>query len=162
MSTAKLDLAGSNRSNSGFALIELIVAVAVLWTLSALAVPLVRIQIRHRQEVELLADLREMRHAIERYKDMADANLLGFQKAGSDNYPESLQILVNGAPLANSYVKMRFLRRIPRDPFTGSTDWGIHSTQDDPRSKSWGGQNVFDVYTKCGLLDGKGEPYSDW
>ena len=147
---------------SGFSLIELIVACAIIWTLTVLALPLVRAQLRHAQERDLLADLREIRHAIDRYKDMADANLLGPQKVGADNYPETLQELVDGVPLAKGTVKMRFLRRIPRDPFTNTTDWGLHSTQDDPNSGFWGGQNIFNVYTKSGLQDSQGKPYSDW
>ncbi len=147
---------------AGFSLVELIVATAIVFALSALAVPVVSVQIRHMQERQLLDSLREIRHAIDRYKDMADANLLGPQELGSDNYPETLQMLVDGVPLANSSAKIRFLRHIPRDPFSNGADWGLHSTRDDPDSKFWGGQNVFDVHTKSDLLDRWGKPYSQW
>jgi general secretion pathway protein G len=112
---------------------------------------------------ELRYALREMRTAIDKYKDLADQGQLGIQKMDSDGYPESLDALVEGVQLSGTVdKKIRFLRRVPKDPFTNTFDWGLRSTQDDPKSTSWGGQNVFDVYTKSTEKAGDGTPYSDW
>ena len=107
------------------------------------------IKVRRERERELRYALREIHTAIDKYKDMADGGKLGSPKIDTEGYPESLDILVEGVKQAGSVdKKVRFLRKIPRDPFTNSTDWGKRSVQDDPKSTSWGGQNVFDVYTK--------------
>src|SRR6476661_3551398 len=130
----------------GFTLIELVVATAILVILTGLAVPMARIAIKRERERELRHDLWELRDAIDRYKDAADRG--GFQiKVGSEGYPPDLDTLVNGVDVAGK--KLRFLRKIPTDPMTGKTDWGMRSMQDDPTSDSWGGQNVFDVFTKA-------------
>ncbi len=143
----------------GFTLIELIIASAILVVLSTMAVPLARVTIQREKERELRTDLWEMRDAIDRYKDAADRG--GFQtKVDSQNYPPDLETLVKGVDVHDK--KLRFLRKIPVDPMTGTTEWGLRSMQDDPDSDSWGGQNVFDVYTKSqgtGLDDTK---YKDW
>jgi general secretion pathway protein G len=148
----------------GLTLIELIVAVTILALLSALALPLARFKVRREQERELRYALREMRVAIDKYKDACDKGQLGAQKVGSQCYPETLDVLVEGVKLAQDAEgkKIRFLRRIPRDPFTNSTDWGLRSTQDDPQSLAWGGQDVFDVYTKTMEKAADGTPYSEW
>jgi general secretion pathway protein G len=131
--------------------------------LTSMAVPLARGKVRREKERELRWALREMRSAIDRYKDMADRNELGMQKVGSEGYPESLEILVEGVKLPKDPdKKIRFLRRLPKDPFTNSTDWGKRSTQDDPKSNSWGGQNVFDVYSKTMERAPDGTLYSEW
>jgi general secretion pathway protein G len=128
-----------------------------------MAVPLARYKVRRDKEKELRWALREMRSAIDRYKDAADMNQLGPQEQGSDNYPESLEILVEGVKAQGEVdKKIRFLRRIPRDPFTKSTEWGLRSSQDDPDSTSFGGQNVFDVYSKTTEKAADGTPYSEW
>ena len=147
----------------GLTLVELIVAFTIMFLLTAMAVPLTRAKLRREREHDLRIALQEMRHAIDKYKDMADAGLLGPQKQGAENYPETLEQLVEGVKQAGQVdKKVRFLRRIPKDPFTNSTEWGKRSTQDDPTSNSWGGQNVFDVYSKTMEKAPDGTPYSEW
>jgi general secretion pathway protein G len=152
------------RNQKGLTLIELIVAFTIMLILSTMAVPLARARVEAERRRVLLAALVDMRHAIDRYKDNCDAGYFGPPKQGSDCYPESLEILVTGMKLAQSAdgKLMKFLRRIPLDPFTGKREWGLRSDQDDPTSSSWGGQNVFDVYTKSLDKDGDGKPYADW
>ena len=152
------------RNQKGLTLVELIVAFTILFLLTTMAVPLARVKVRHEKERELRYCLREIRAAIDKYKDYADQNLLGPQKQGGDNYPENLEVLVEGVKLATqgNDKKIRFLRRLPKDPFTNSTDWGKRSTQDDPKSTSWGGQNVFDVYSKTTEKAPDGTPYAEW
>jgi general secretion pathway protein G len=147
----------------GLSLVELIVAFTILTLLTALALPLARFKVRREKERELRYALREMRTAIDKYKDLCDKGGME-KKMGTECYPESLDQLVEGVKLANdaSGKKIRFLRRLPRDPFTNSTDWGLRSTQDDPKSTGWGGQNVFDVYTKTMEKSPDGTPYSEW
>jgi general secretion pathway protein G len=143
----------------GFTLIELIVATAILVVLTGLAVPLARVTIKREKEHELRRDLWEMRDAIDRYKDAADRG--AFQiKVGTEGYPPDLQTLVDGVDVGGK--KVRFLRRIPNDPMTDSTDWGLRSMQDDPTSDSWGGQDVFDVFTKSDGMGLDGTKYKDW
>jgi general secretion pathway protein G len=147
------------RNNSGFTLIELIVATAILVILTGMALPLARVTIRREKERELRYDLWQMRDAIDRYKDAADRQ--AFQiKVGSEGYPPDLETLVNGVD-ANG-KKLRFLRRIPVDPMTGKTEWGMRSVQDDPDSESWGGQNVFDVFSKSEGTAMDGTKYKEW
>ncbi len=147
------------RRQRGLTLIELIIAVTILLILTGAAIPIARTRIKRSKEVELRRDLWEMRDAIDRYKDAADRG--AFQiKLGSDGYPPDLDTLVNGVDVQGK--KVRFLRRIPVDPMTGNTDWGLRSTQDDPKSNSWGGQNVFDVYTKSTGEGLDGTKYKDW
>ena len=150
-------------SQRGLTLIELIVAFTILLILTSMAVPLARSKVRSQKERELRYALREMRSAIDKYKDYADQGLLGPGKLGQEGYPESLEVLVDGVKLAGQVdKKVRFLRRIPKDPMTNSTDWGKRSMQDDPKSMGWGGQNVFDVYTKSTEKASDGTAYSDW
>jgi general secretion pathway protein G len=151
------------RNQSGLSLIELIVAFTILLILTGMAVPLARSKVRSERERELRRALREIHTAIDRYKDMSDQGLLPPGKLGSEGYPESLEILVDGVKLAGQVdKKIRFLRRIPKDPMTNSTDWGKRSMQDDPKSTSWGGDNVFAVYTKSTEKAADGTPYSEW
>jgi general secretion pathway protein G len=143
----------------GFTLIELIVATAILVILTGLAVPLARVAIKREKERELRRALWELRDAIDRYKDAADRG--AFQlKVGSEGYPPDLETLVKGVDVGGK--KVRFLRRIPSDPMTNSTEWGMRSMQDDPSSDSWGGQNVFDVFTKAQGTGLDGTEYKDW
>jgi general secretion pathway protein G len=124
---------------------------------------LARSKVRAERERDLRAALRDVRAAIDLYHDFAMANKFGQLKVGSDGYPESLEILVDGAPLNDANgTKMRFLRRVPIDPFTGKAEWGLRSDQDDPTSDSWGGQNVFDIYTKTTEKGSDGTPYAQW
>jgi general secretion pathway protein G len=147
----------------GLTLVELIVAFTILLLLSTMAVPLARFRVRRERERDLRRALAEIRTAIDKYKDLADANKLGPQKMDSDNYPESLEALVDGVKMAGEVdKKIKFLRRIPVDPFTGRREWGLRSTRDDPQSTSWGGQNVFDVYSKTMEKAPDGTPYSEW
>jgi len=122
-------------------------------------VPIARFQIKRQNERQLRYDLWEMRDAIDRYKDAADRG--AFQiKVGTEGYPPDLETLVKG--IDSNGKKLRFLRRIPVDPMTGNTDWGMRSMQDEPDSESWGGQNVFDVYTKAQGTALDGTKYSQW
>jgi general secretion pathway protein G len=143
----------------GFTLLELIIATMILLVLTSMAVPLARVTIKREKERELRRDLWEMRDAIDRYKDAADRN--AFQtKVGTQNYPPDLETLVKGEEVQGK--KVRFLRKIPVDPMTNSTEWGMRSMQDDPDSDSWGGQNVFDVFTKSPGTGLDGSKYKDW
>lgn len=151
-------------SRRGMTLVELIVSFTILLVLTSMAVPLARSNVRRMKERQLRESLHEIRAAIDKYKDMADAGKLGIQKLDSFGYPESLQALVDGVKGSGQAAdtKLKFLRRIPIDPMTQSTDWGVRSMQDDPTAFSWGGQNVFDVYTKSTDKGSDGKPYSEW
>jgi len=147
----------------GLTLIELIVAFTIMLILTTMAVPLARSKVRTERERALHRALDEMRTAIDKYKDAADQGLLPPGKIDSYGYPESLEILMEGVKMTGQVDrKIRFLRRIPKDPMTNSTEWGKRSMQDDPTSTGWGGQNVFDVYTKSTDKAGDGTSYSDW
>lgn len=147
----------------GLTLVELIVAFTIMMLLTSMAVPLARSKVRRERERELRWALREMRTAIDKYKDYSDAGYLGEKKLDTEGYPDKLEVLVEGVKAAGPKdQKIRFLRRIPKDPFTNSTDWGMRSTKDDPKSNSWGGQNVFDVYTKTTEKAPDGTAYSEW
>lgn len=143
----------------GITILELIIAITILLVLMGAAVPVARLSIKRQKETELRRDLWEMRAAIDRYKDAADRN--AFQiKVGTEGYPPDMDTLVKGVDVQGK--KLRFLRRIPVDPMTGNTDWGLRSMQDDPTSESWGGQNVFDVYSKSNGTGLDGTKYKDW
>ena len=151
------------RNQRGLTLIELIVAAAIMMLLTAMAVPMARSRVRREQERELRLALREMRTAVDKYKDLADRNELGTLKVGTEGYPETLEVLVEGVKLAKQVdKKIKLLRRLPLDPMTKTRDWGKRSMQDDPKSTAWGGQNVFDVYTKSMNKAADGTPYSEW
>ena len=149
----------NRRPEQGFTLLELIIASAILLVLSTMVVPLAQLTIAREKERMLRIDLWEMRDAVDRYKDAADRG--GFQtKVDSQNYPPDLETLVKGVDVQGK--KIRFLRKIPTDPMTGTTEWGLRSMQDDPDSDSWGGQSVFDVYTKSQGTALDGTKYKDW
>jgi general secretion pathway protein G len=143
----------------GFTLVELIVATTILLVLSGLIVPMARVQIKREKERRLRAALWEMRDAIDRYKDSADRAAFRI-KVNSGGYPPDLDTLVNGEDVGGK--KLKFLRRIPIDPMTGGTDWGLRSMQDAPTSDSWNGDDVFDVYTKSQGTGLDGTKYKDW
>ncbi len=169
---------------AGLTLIELLIACAILLLLSTAALPLTRMTVKRRKEEQLRYDLRQIRDAIDRYKDYADQGK--FQtKVGTEGYPPDLDTLYKGVKItaagaavgavipgattpggtaagAPAEHQMRFLRKIPIDPMTGNPDWGLRSVQDDPDTTSWGGQDVFDVYTKSTGTALNGTKYSDW
>jgi general secretion pathway protein G len=144
---------------AGLTLVELIVTVAILAILASAAIPLTRLTVKREKERELRYDLWQMRDAIDHYKDAAERNAF-MTKVDSYNYPPDLQTLVDGVDVQGK--KVRFLRRIPVDPMTGKDDWGLRAMQDDPNSDSWGGQNVFDVYSKSDGTALNGTKYNTW
>ena len=156
------------KGQAGLTLVELIVAFSILLILTNMAVPMARYQVRRQREKALRADLDDMRRAIDRYKDLCDQGKIQSQNQDAYCYPTTLESLVEGVQMNNTLAgngqstKMRFLRRIPKDPMTGDADWGKRSMQDDATSDSWGGQNVFDVYSKSMDKASDGTPYSEW
>ncbi len=150
------------RSQAGMTLLELILACSILAILASAAIPVARVTIRYERERELRRALREMRDAIDRYKDTADRNLIQVE-VGTEGYPPDLETLMRGVELSGAPDRrVRFLRRIPVDPMTGGTDWGLRCVQDDPASQSWCGSNVFDVYTRSYGTAADGTKYSEW
>ena len=153
-----------NSAQSGMTLLELIIACGILLILSSMALPIARFTVIREREKELRLDLREMRQAIDKYKDLADQQKIRVE-LGSEGYPPDLDTLVKGVALGGSGAagkNIRFLRRVPKDPMTGRVEWGMRSVQDDPDSTSWGGHNVFDVYTQSTGTATDGTKYSDW
>lgn len=156
-------MSGKRKNQRGLTLVELIVAFTIMLILTTMAVPMARYKVRRDRERELRYALREIRNAIDKYKDMSDSGQLPPAKAGTEGYPETLEMLVDGVKKAGQVdQKVKFLRRIPKDPFTNSTDWGKRSMQDDPKALGGGGQNVFDVFTKTMEKARDGSAYSDW
>lgn len=156
------DTAARRKSEAGMTLLELIIACAILIVLASAALPLARYSIVRGKEVELQRELRDMRDAIDRYKELADKNQIRVE-AGTQGYPPDLDALVRGVPAgASGGQKIRFLRKIPVDPIYGQPDWGLRAVHDDPNSRSWGGKNVFDVYSKSQATALDGTKYSDW
>ena len=150
-------------SRQGFTFLELMAAVTILLVLASMGVTAVRVRITREREAELRRDLREMREAIDRYKRLSDGAFLRAGEADAHGYPPDLESLVEGVPTrVNPNVKYKVLRRIPVDPMTGSKDWGLRSMQDDLDARSWGGQNVFDVYSKSTGTALDGTMYADW
>jgi len=151
-------------SRRGMTLIELIVACTIMMALTFMAVPIARGKVRREKERDLRRALTEIRMAIDKYKDAADKGTFGATKVGTEGYPETLEILVEGAKVASSAddKKIKFLRKIPLDPMTNTREWGKRSMQDDPASTSWGGQNVFDVFTTSFDKAADGTPYAEW
>jgi general secretion pathway protein G len=153
---------GRRRSEKGMTLLELILACAILMILSSAALPIARFTIVHKKEELLRYNLRQMKDAIDRYKDLADSNKIRVE-VGSEGYPPDLETLVKGVKLgAGDDKKIRFLRRIPTDPMTGHAEWGLRCVSDDPDSTSWCGKNVFDVYSKSQATASDGTRYAEW
>jgi general secretion pathway protein G len=147
----------------GMTLVELIVAFTILMLLSTMAVPLARYQVQRNKERDLQRALDDIRKGIDKFKDDMDAGKIGPPKIDSDNYPETLDQLVEGVKAMGAVdKKIKYLRRIPKDPMTNSKDWGLRSTRDDPKALAWGGQNVFEIYTKSSDKAKDGTPYSEW
>lgn len=150
----------------GFTFIELLVVSTLLIILASAVLPMARVTMQRQREAELRRSLREMRAALDRFKAAVDAQQIGATdlRAGSEGYPADLETLVEGVSVVGdaSGRKLKFLRRVPIDPMTNSTDWGLRAYQDRPDSNSWGGQNVFDVYTKSQGTALDGTRYRDW
>jgi general secretion pathway protein G len=146
----------------GFTLIELILTVTILAIIVGMAIPLARNSVKRQKEQDLRYALREMRVAIDKFKDASDKGQIQVTLDGG-GYPAKLQDLVDGVPLVGAVdKKLKLLRRIPLDPMTNTAEWGMRSVQDDPKAKSWGGQNVFDVYTKSDGTALDGTKYIEW
>ena len=149
-------------ATAGMTLLELIVACSILMILAGAALPAARISLKRQKEAQLREALHEIHTAIDRYKDAADRNLIQVQ-VGTEGYPPDLETLVKGVQLAGAPDRhVRFLRKIPVDPMTGTTDWGMRSVQDEPDTGSWGGQDVFQVYSRSTGIALDGTKYSDW
>lgn len=149
-------------SARGFTLIELIASMTILLLLTGLALPIARMQVQREREVELRRALRDIREAIDRYKDFSDRQMIP-TKADTFGYPPDLDTLVNGVAIKGAgSTKYKFLRHIPVDPMTGRADWGLRSMQDDPDSTGWGGENVFDIYSQSQATAMDGTRYADW
>jgi general secretion pathway protein G len=167
-SKAASALGRRRRTQGGMTLVELIVAFSILLVLTTMAVPLARYQVRRQREKDLLEDLRTMRHAIDKYKDLCDQGKIPAGDPDTFCYPTKLETLVEGVKMSSTLSgngqsnKVKLLRSIPKDPFTGDTDWGKRSMQDEPTSNSWGGQNVFNVFTKTMDKASDGTSYSEW
>ena len=154
------------RSSSGFTFIELLVVSSLILVLASAAMPLAKVTVQRQREVELRRTLRELRTAIDKYKDAVDQGQIGGtdNQLGSEGYPPDLETLVEGVTAAGdaSARKLKFLRRIPVDPMTKSDEWGMRSYQDAPDARSWGGKNVFDVYSRSEGTALDGTKYRDW
>jgi general secretion pathway protein G len=146
----------------GFTLVELLATVTIIAILVGMAIPLARNSIKREREQDLRVALREMRTAIDKYKEAADAGKIEMP-TDTEGYPQTLDALVDGVQLIGQAGKnIKFLRKIPIDPMTNSTDWGMRSYQDETNSQSWGGQNVFQVYSKSEGVAFDGTRYKDW
>jgi general secretion pathway protein G len=156
---------GAGAAN-GYTFVEVLVVAVILLILASAAMPLARVTMQRQREVELRRTLRDIRTAIDRYKDAADQGVIAATdlRPGNENYPPTLEVLVEGVTKAGDAtgVKLKFLRRIPVDPMTGKAEWGLRSYQDKPDSTSWGGQNVYDVHTKSEGTALDGTKYSEW
>jgi general secretion pathway protein G len=152
--------------SDGYTFVELLIVVTLLFVLASAVLPLAQVTSQRQREAELRRDLRELRTAIDKFKDSVDMGQIATTEIspGSEGYPNDLDTLVEGVPAANdaSGRKLKYLRRIPNDPMTRSSEWGLRSYQDRPDSTSWGGQNVFDVYSKSNGTALDGTKYRDW
>jgi len=158
---------GVRRSGEGgYTFVEMLVVATIILILASGIMPLAKVTSQRTREAELRRELREMRTAIDKFKDAADTGLIGSLelKVGSENYPADLQMLVDGVAAANDATgrKLKYLRRIPVDPMTHGTEWGLRSYQDKPDATKWGGQNVFDVFTTFDGTALDGTKYKDW
>ena len=153
------------RTDRGFTYLELVIATFILAILASAIVPVAEVTAKRAKEVELRRDLRIMRDAIDNFKQAVDLGLIGGSdvELGSEGYPKELEMLVDGVSQVGAIdKKLKFLRRIPIDPMTHSTEWGLRSYQDEPDSTIWGGQNVYDVYTTSSETALDGTKYGDW
>jgi general secretion pathway protein G len=151
-----------SRSRAGFTLAELVMVTAILAILAVVALPAVKFAAKRSKEAELRHALRTMRLSIDEFKRYSDAGLIPID-LGTDGYPKDLETLVEGVDIVGQVdKKVRFLRRIPLDPMTGKSEWGLRSYQDEPDSTSWGGENVYDVYSQSEGVGLNGVPYGEW
>jgi len=154
------------RTAGGFTFVEVLVVACIILVMAAAVMPLMRVSMQRQREIELRRALRDIRTAIDKYKDAVDAGQIGGtdNQLGSEGYPKDLETLVEGVTAVGdaSGRKLKFLRRIPTDPMTRSAEWGLRAYQDDPDSTSWGGKNVFDVYTRSEGTALDGTKYHDW
>lgn len=155
--------AGSTfRAQAGFTMVEVAIVAVMVAILAAMAVPAARYSLRRQKELELRHQLRTMREAIDKYKQLSDAGLIPIE-IGGEGYPPDLEVLAKGVDLVGQVKKkQRFIRRLPIDPMTGKAEWGLRSYQDEPDSFSWGGQNVYDVYSLSEAKALDGTLYKDW
>lgn len=150
------------RSEQGFTLAELVMVASILVILAAVTLPVAKFTSRRTKEMELRAALREMRSAVDEYKRYSDMGLIPVD-LGTDGYPAELEVLVEGVEVVGQVdKKLKLLRRIPVDPMTGEREWGLRSYQDEPDATSWGGENVYDVYSLSGAVGLNGVPYREW
>ncbi len=150
------------RRQGGYTLAELVLVTAVLAILAGVALPVVKFASRRAKEAELRQALRQMRNGIDEYKRYSDAGLIPIE-LGTDGYPKTLEVLVEGVDLVGQVdKKVRFLRRVPIDPMTGEAEWGMRSYQDEWDSTSWGGENVYDVYSRSAGVGLNKVPYTQW
>lgn len=155
-------ITAGHREADGYTLLELVVVVALLAILAAIALPAGRFASRRADEAQLREALRTLRNAIDEHKRYADAGLIEVE-AGTDGYPPDLETLVEGVRVVGSPdQQVRFLRRIPVDPMLGEAEWALRSFQDDPDATTWGGENVYDVYSLSEGVSLAGEPYAEW
>ena len=154
------------RSEQGYTFVEVVVVSAILLILASAVMPLAQVTSQRQREAELHRTLREMRTAIDKFKDAVDSGQIAVSELepGSEGYPPDLETLVDGVNAANdaSGRKLKYLRRIPIDPMTNGMDWGLRAYQDKPDSSSWGGHNVYDVYTRSTATGLDGTKYRDW
>jgi general secretion pathway protein G len=154
------------RGEHGFTFLELVIVTAILMILASTIMPMAQVTAQRQREVELRRSLREIRTAIDKFKDAVDQGQIPTTELepGNEGYPPDLETLVNGVSAANDATgrKLKYLRKIPIDPMTNSTDWGKRAYQDRPDSQSWGGKNVFDVYTTYKGTGLDGTKYQDW
>jgi general secretion pathway protein G len=167
------------RKKRGFTLVEMLITLTILAILAAAVMPLAKVAVKREKEIELRRNLRLLREAIDAYKKLADEKKIEVEE-DSEGYPPDLETLVEGvemqepegqSPLGASRPPLKsrdekkvikFLRRIPKDPMTDSYEWGLHSYQDEPDDDVWGGENVYDVYTKSLGTALDGSKYRDW
>lgn len=150
---------------SGLTYLELIATAAILAILASAVMPLAKVTIRRQRETDLRRALRDLRTAIDRYKDDVDRGLIGGTdvKLGSEGYPPDLEVLVKGVNrVGTADKKLKYLRRIPIDPMTGKPEWDLRCYQDEPDASSWCGQNVWDARSQATGTALDGSRYAEW